>query len=670
MTVPVGRSAASTAAASVITAQPWGLGDLPRSAFLAALGLVVVATADTLARFDVIVAPLVWWLGLLLIVLPIGARLIGRDAARRERIALVVLAGVALYGVKILGAPSSFVMLDEFLHWATLDDIVVSGRLFTTNSILLASPFYPGLEIASDLLVRAGFSTWEAGVLVVGLARVLLMLALFLLYERASGDSRLASVGALIYAANPGFLFFDAQFAYESLALPLAVFVMWCIQRREVASGSALPGPTGPKDVARLTRLARAGHPLALTGVLLLAIGAVVVTHHVTALALSACLVVWAVVGSLLRLRGARPGGLAGPALLAVTATAAWMLYVASVTVGYLVPALGGALDQVFRLIAGDEGGRELFSSATGVAAPAWEQIIAYGSVLVMIVALPLALPIIRHRWRTAPLPITLALISLLYPVSLLARLTARGAELAARSAEFIFVGASFVAAIATLAVVDTACGHAPPEGWRSGVIAWLTARLRVGERRARRVATGAVMGALIVVFMGGAILGIAPWARSPGPYLVAADPRSVSPQGIDAAGWTLDALGPGRRFLSDRTSRVLLATYGRQHPISAAGDKIDLRSAYFDPTLSVGDVDSLARAGVDYVIADHRLPTSLPYVGVYVERGEQSTFGPWTAPMDAAALDKWHALTGTDQIYDNGDLTIVDVRRLTGRAP
>ncbi len=68
----------------------------------------------------------------------------------------MVLVGLALYGVKVLGAPSSFVMFDEFLHWATLDDIVVTGRLFTPNNILLASPYYPGLEIASDLLVRSG----------------------------------------------------------------------------------------------------------------------------------------------------------------------------------------------------------------------------------------------------------------------------------------------------------------------------------------------------------------------------------------------------------------------------------------------------------------------------------------------------------------------------------
>ena len=84
-------SVAATGAATV--ARPTGLGELPRLAFLAAVGLLVVAIADTLSRFDVVVAPLAWWLGLLLIVAPIAARLIGREAGRRERLTLVVLVG-------------------------------------------------------------------------------------------------------------------------------------------------------------------------------------------------------------------------------------------------------------------------------------------------------------------------------------------------------------------------------------------------------------------------------------------------------------------------------------------------------------------------------------------------------------------------------------------------
>ncbi len=617
-------------------AAPGSLGILPALSLVAALGLLVIAVADTMSRLEVPAAGLVWWVGLIVIVGPIGWRLVLGDGSRRERIGLVAIAGVALYMVKVLGSPDAFVMLDESLHWATLDDIVVSGRLFTTNNILLASPYYPGLEIAADLLVRSGFSVWEAGVVIVGAARLLMMLALFLLYEQASRDARIASVAVLVYAANPGFLFFDAQFAYESLALPIALFAVWCVQRRETGG---------------------AGHPLSFTVALLLGIAAVVVTHHVTAMALSAFLVVWAIVDTLLRLRGVRPGGIVGPAVVSVIATLAWMLYVAWVTVGYLVPALSGAVDQVFELIAGDEGSRELFRSATGVAAPAWEQVIAYGSVGVMVVALVIGLPIVWRRWGRLSLPLTLALVALLYPVSLVARLTARGAELAQRSAEFIFVGAAFVAAVAALVVVDAArAGRLP--------------RLGAVRPRMSRMLTGGVMAGLIVLFMGGAILGIAPWARLPGPYLVSADPRSVSPQGIDAASWTLEALGPGRRFLADRTDRVLLATYGRQHPISASGDGFNLRPAYFSTQLTPEELDTLVRAGVDFVIADLRLPTSLPHVGVYVERGEQFTSGPWTSPMPREALDKWVGMSGVDLVYDNGDIRIHDIRRLTGRLP
>ena len=57
---------------------------------------------------------------------------------------------------------------------------------------------------------------------------------------------------------------------------------------------------------------------------------------------------------------------------------------------------------------------------------------------------------------------------------------------------------------------------------------------------------------------------------------------------------------------------------------------------------------------------------TSLPYVGVYMERGEVQSRGPWQAPMPIAAFDKWETTTGVDRIYDGGDVRIFDVGRLT----
>ena len=364
------------------------------------------------------------------------------------------------------------------------------------------------------------------------------------------------------------------------------------------------------------------------------------VTHHVTAMALSGCLVLWASWGrcSAAGWSAHRPGGSRGHDGHRHRRLAAVRGFGHGRLPG---SALGGAIDQVLicrwrrgqpgAVPLGDRGGARRSGNRSWLCLGGRDAGGACCRAASDLAQVAKECTAADPRHHLAPAP-----------RSLLARLTARGAELAQRSAEFVFVGASFVTALAALAVVDTATDASTRErlALRRGGMAFT--RLRLTGGRARRYTTGVVMTGLIVLFLGGAILGIAPWARSAGSIPRGCrNPRSVSPQGIAAAAWTLDALGPGRRFLSDRTSRVLLATYGRQHPISSTGDKVNLRSAYFGDTLTVDDQDLLTRAGVEYVIADHRLPTSLPYVGVYVERGEQFTSGPWTVPMDAAALDK-----------------------------
>ncbi len=155
------------------------------------------------------------------------------------------------------------------------------------------------------------------------------------------------------------------------------------------------------------------------------------------------------------------------------------------------------------------------------------------------------------------------------------------------------------------------------------------------------------------------------PLARIPGPYLVAADPRSVEPQGISAAEWARQHLGAGNRFMTDRTNRLLLATYGDQRPISAAGDRIDVKAVYFARGLGEAEIRILQGTGVRYVLIDRRLSQSLPYVGVYVERGEILTAGPHRVPIDPAALAKFDDQPGVSRIFDSGDIQIYDVRGL-----
>lgn len=665
------------------------LGAFPAVALVASAGLVAVALANTLARASVAAAPLVWWLGLLLIVLPAAYRLLGRGADRGERLAIVVTVALALYLVKVLHGPGAFVMFDEFQHWATLQDINERGRLFTYNSILVASPYYPGVEVITDLVTRSGLGAWEAGVLVIGAARVLHALALFLLFERVSGQARVAGIGALIYMTNPSFLFFDAQFSYESVALPLATFVLWLVVRREagpdapaVPEGPSMPTGSGGAIVLALrTRRRPAGSALGLTVLALAGICAVAVTHHVSAIAMSGFLVAWAVIAVVLRwLR--RPGrtDVAGLAVFSVIVTVAWMLYAAGVTVRYLAPAIGSTVNQVADLLGGDETGRELFRSATGVPAPFWEQALGYASVGVALLLLLLGLPRVWTRFRHHSAALALALVALVYPLTLVARLTVRGAELSARSAEFVFMGIGFVGAVGVVAVLEhtadprsqrrrfgrSARGASRPADDRPVLtpVEQSPAPPRPLVARGVRVV---ILGGTLVLVMGGAILGIPAWARLPGPYLVSADPRSVEPLGLTTAAWTARWLGRDQTFLSDRTNRMLLKVYGGQHPITAAGDRIDVKDAYFDLAVRPWQLTRLSRVPVRYVIADRRLATSLPYVGVYVERGELTSEGPWVEPLPIEALDKWDRMDGVDRIYDAGDLRIFDIGGLTG---
>jgi hypothetical protein len=554
-----------------------------------------------------------------------------------------------------------------------------------------------------------------------------LVLVLFLLYERAGGSARLASVATLVYAANPSLLFFDAQFAYESLALPLALFVVWLVARREqqaqpvdadvvgsrsiarfglqptvtsraggslavpylatssvdrlrralltptTALASATIGGAGSQSVSRVslpaspvasrlggrssstaaaTRTSESG--VAMTICLLLATAAVVGTHHITSMALTAFLVVWAPVGIVQRRRGGTGApGVAGPAVVALVATIAWMLYVASVTVGDLAPAFAGALEQVFNLIAGESGGRALFSGAAGGDAPIWERVLAYGSVVVVLAALFVGLILLWRRLTRDSLAITLGLTSMLYPVTLVARFTEQGAEIAARSAAFVFIGVGFVVALAVVGLVDRVANRAA------------SARVR-GQQRSGRFARPVLGLAVVVVLLGGAILAMPNWARMPGSYLVSADPRSIEPRGIAAAAWAGRELGPDNRFLADRINRTLFATIGRQHALAAVGDQVDVKVPFLEPGLTPRGLAVLRRGAAEYVLTDHRLTTSLPYVGTYVERGELVENGPWVAPLPSAALDKWKSITGAHRVYDDGLIRIYDIRRLT----
>ncbi len=87
----------------------------------------------------------------------------------------------------------------NFLHTRTAEDILRSGHLFSENSMLPVSPFYPGLEIMTNVIsTTTGLNTFYAGDIVIFSSHLLMILALFLFYEQITGSSRMASIAMII----------------------------------------------------------------------------------------------------------------------------------------------------------------------------------------------------------------------------------------------------------------------------------------------------------------------------------------------------------------------------------------------------------------------------------------------------------------------------------------
>lgn len=598
---------------------PWGW-TAPLVLVMAA-GLLWVAFAFSAARREEAWAPLAFWFGLLVIVVPASARLLAPRVHRTERQSLVIALGLALYWVYVLRSPIAFTSYDELLHLRTFLDILNSGHLFSENPLLFVSPFYPGMESAAAAITQvSGLDPWASAVLLIGVMRLTLVLAAFLFFESVSGSAWVAGAASLIYMANQNFLFFDSSFAYESFALPLAIAVLWMLLRRQSSDPRTSFG---------------------LTAIALLCLIAVVISHPVTAVALFTALTVWSAVLAFARWRGltTRRQGVGGMAAIGMVAALTWVLYVATETLHYLGPQMLVTFEGALRFIAGEVPGRTLFGAVAGGGAPAWERIVTITATLTIVAALPAGLALLWRHYRRRPAALLLGVAALAYPVALLIRLTPAGLEVASRANSFVFIGVAFVVAL---------------------VLARLVRRLTPSRAL---VASPAAVGLLIVIFAGGVTLGSSWWERLPGPFVVGGESRAISPQGTAAAAWMLSELGRGNRIAADRSNGLLLGSVGDQRVVFDGRDPIELWPLYEAPTIDSVATDTVRQGDIRYVLVDRRLSTALPMNGRYFDQAELEA--GHQAPIPAESLAKFDGDNRVNRIYDSGVIQIYDTSRL-----
>jgi hypothetical protein len=589
------------------------LGWLPVMAVTCALGLFTVDTAFNASRANQPGAELYYWLGLGLIFVPALVRILLPQASRVERIGLICVVATCLFLTKVTISPFHYSGYDETLHLVTLNDIVNTKHLFTKNPLLPVSPYYPGLEIvASALCNLSGMNTLQAGYTVAGVATLLMVLCIFILSELLSRSARLASIAAMIYMTNPHFLFFDTQFAYETLALPLATFVMFAMTRYEMLNSS------------------RRWVLLAAWFVLI----ALDVTHHVTNFLFEGMFLFWAAIYLFMRPLPLRKSIVIFTIGFGLVVTVLTVLLIGNTVISYFTSFFSDLGTQIAKTLGNSSSdSRQLFGS-TGTPTPLWERLVSLGSVGLITMSTPFFLLCFWRRYRRITLLWVLAVIVIFYPILQVLRLTSSGAEISDRSSPFIFIGISFLAAVSIV------------QYWPVRKLTWRQPAL--------------ISAVILVIFMGGIILGEGiPATFLPGPYEVSADGRSIDPEGIQAALWSYTYLGPKNRVFTDRANQLMESVYGDQYVVTNIGDGIELSDVFFEATMSSDLINKLRAGEVHFLFVDMRLTTAPPVVGFYFEQGETAEV------LTPALLNKFDAVPQINRLFDSGNIVVYDTGEL-----
>jgi hypothetical protein len=536
--------------------------------------------------------------------------------ARTVRNAAVVCLGVTTALQWRLRDPLLPIQFDEQQHMRTLRDIVFSHGLFHANPLLSVSPRYPGLEAVAALLHQLGLPLLVAVTAVVLIARLVMVLVLCDAVEQLTGSSRAGGLAVAAYACSAHFVPWDSMFAYQTMALPLAVAAVAFVARARCADDP---------------RLLLIGASVCLL--------AVAMTHHVTSAFTAIFLVVWTVVE-----RGRPRRRILYGAIVAVIVTVGWAMIQWSLLWVYFYPWYVDLMRQI-----NGAGLRKPFSNAAVYPTPLWEQafIVYYAlAICAMVLALTLVCArarSIRQRLRWDATPNTgiwprpfLVLMVVPIPVLLVARTLPGFIEIGDRCNTFLYLPLCLLVADA---VVRWSRSHSRPYVMRLRTPALL-------------MATG--------VFVGGFLLGSAPdWARLPGSYLPSAEGRSMDAETLAAVHWAREGLPTGSRIAADRMGSVLLSSEG-MWPVFWDGD-LSIASLYFADSWGPGQTETAQGLSVRYLYVDSRLAEGLPLVGVYFFVAETQT--PQRLTLDQ--LTKFDGVPGIQLRYRHGPISIYDLSGL-----
>lgn len=545
---------------------------------LAATGLVAVGAVLVIWAYRI--APTagiqsydpIFWAGMLVAYLAVVWRAVSGRYAVAWLVVLGLFTMVPTFWMSS-GGPTYF---DETAHFALLRNVISAGQLFQHTPLLPIGTYYPGLESAAAAIHwLTGLSAWDSALTLIAVVHCLLPVQVYYIARALPIPHRWAALAGVVYAANPSFVYFDVQFAYESLAILLMLTLVRLYVEALAAERSS--SPTWRQTASTVLLLAVISFGL-------------VVTHHLTTLTGIALLVAGALLLKPIRGLADSNGGWRRvfvrwmPVLTLATCFALWAAVVAPATVAYLSPYVSGTYSQLVSLATGSSSSgavRTIFSHST---APFYERAAAITAPIVIATGLLFA----GFRWLRKPALRSNFLWSFVltaaYLVSLPLTLISGGAQGSHRSWASTFVGVAILpAAIIILFELD--------------------------KRRLWLQRTAATVGAaaLAVLVVGNVAADAQPSARFPGPYQFGSDNLSVTQETLRFATWVRVHLGPGVHVVTDRfTAMALTAHAAAITPLQA--HNLPIGNIWYNPVPpGPALMTVMGRQGDDYLAVDVR---------------------------------------------------------------
>lgn len=559
----------------------------------AALGACFLASSVLLALAEWMAARgdarwhyYVFWIGYALAVGPAAWHMLRRQTPGAVRGALVVALGIWSLAPLLLRTGNHPLLFDEFSHFRMLQDLVRTGHPVSRVGLLQIGANFPGVELVTSALYHlSGLTLWIAALVVAAAAHVALLTGIYVLVKDAASSSRAGALAALVYSLNPSWLIFDAQFSYETLAIPMLVWVLVFALRGARQRADA----TGARNRS------------VLIGVAAVLMAGLVVTHSVTSAVCALALTGIAIVATLQR-RGILRSEVVtstsiawGVAAWAVVITILRFVNIGHPLVQYLGPTfhVSQQLRQLLSLF-GIGKGLPLHAAFASSSAPGFEIVCAYAMLPVLGIAFIWASwGLLGARGRISPLVYVAFVLSLLFFVSVPLDSAATYSEAVHRSWAFSFIGFAVLLGVAGGLALD---GHLAINVRRR--VLWPPAL------RHRLPMRPAIVACAAVVAIGSASLGSSTAYRFGGKVAPQTDPLYVGTQTAMVASWFARHATPSDVVFANRFVIRPIAIASRGHIIQPGGTESHL---ILTISISYDELFAYRHDRVSYIVYDRR---------------------------------------------------------------